>query len=172
MNIREVVLWLQENFYNYMIPITALCVLRVVMCLIEIRHMNRLRDKKFVFRKQGSHYREIGLFVGLFVGLVLACVLPLKLVWFALGVVLAVIGFKIGAKKGDEVDAFWREVIAEMSAEAEKAEQLENAPEIDTSLAGFLDVLDVYNDEEEAAAEPAEEEPAVSEEATEENVEE
>ncbi|MBQ9836619.1 MAG: hypothetical protein IJO41_01320, partial [Oscillospiraceae bacterium] len=76
MNIREAIVWLQENFYNYMIPITALCVLRVVMCLIEIRHMNRLRDKKFVFRKQGSHYREIGLFVGLFVGLVLACVLP------------------------------------------------------------------------------------------------
>ena len=170
MNIREVVLWLQENFYNYMIPITALCVLRVVMCLIEIRHMNRLRDKKFVFRKQGSHYREIGLFVGLFVGLVLACVLPLKLVWIALGVVLAVIGFKIGAKKGDEVDAFWREVIAEMSAEAEKAEKLENAPEIDTSLAGFLDALDVYNDEEEKTAQVAEE-PVVSEETAEEKEE-
>ena len=171
MNIREAIVWLQENFYNYMIPITALCVLRVVMCLIEIRHMNRLRDKKFVFRKQGSHYREIGLFVGLFVGLVLSCVLPLKLVWIALGVVLAVIGFKIGAKKGDEVDAFWREVIAEMSAEAEKAEQLENAPEIDTSLAGFLDVLDVYNDEEEAAAGAAAEEPVVSEETAEEKEE-
>ena len=170
MNIREVVLWLQENFYNYMIPVTALCVLRVVMCLIEIRHMNRLRDKKFVFRKQGSHYREIGLFVGLFVGFVLACVLPLKPVWIALGVVLAVIGFKIGAKKGDEVDAFWREVIAEMSAEAEKAEKLENAPEIDTSLAGFLDVLDVYNDEEEKTAQAAEE-PVVSEETAEEKEE-
>ena len=170
MNIREAIVWLQENFYNYMIPITALCVLRVVMCLIEIRHMNRLRDKKFVFRKQGSHYREIGLFVGLFVGLVLACVLPLKPVWIALGVVLAVIGFKIGAKKGDEVDAFWREVIAEMSAEAEKAEQLENAPEIDTSLAGFLDALDVYNDEEEKTAQAAEE-PVVSEEAAEEKEE-
>ena len=106
-----------------------------------------------------------------FVGLVLSCVLPLKLVWIALGVVLAVIGFKIGAKKGDEVDAFWREVIAEMSAEAEKAEQLENAPEIDTSLAGFLDALDVYNDEEEKTAQ-ALEEPAVSEEAAEENEEE
>lgn len=170
MNIREVVLWLQENFYNYMIPVTALCVLRVVMCLIEIRHMNRLRDKKFVFRKQGSHYREIGLFVGLFVGLVLACVLPLKPVWIALGVVLAVIGFKIGAKKGDEVDSFWREVIAEMSAEAEKAEKLENAPEIDTSLAGFLDALDVYNDEEEKTAQAAEE-PVVSEETAEEKEE-
>ena len=170
MNIREAIVWLQENFYNYMIPITALCVLRVVMCLIEIRHMNRLRDKKFVFRKQGSHYREIGLFVGLFVGLVLACVLPLKLVWIALGVVLAVIGFKIGAKKGDEVDVFWREVIAEMSAEAEKAEQLENAPEIDTSLAGFLDALDVYNDEEEKTAQVLEE-PVVSEETAEEKEE-
>ena len=170
MNIREAIVWLQENFYNYMIPITALCVLRVVMCLIEIRHMNRLRDKKFVFRKQGSHYREIGLFVGLFVGLVLACVLPLKLVWIALGAVLAVIGFKIGAKKGDEVDAFWREVIAEMSAEAEKAEKLEKAPEIDTSLAGFLDALDVYNDEEEKTAQAAEE-PVVSEETAEEKEE-
>ena len=55
--------------------------------------------------------------------------------------------------------------------EAEKAEKLENAPEIDTSLAGFLDALDVYNDEEEAAAEPAAEESVVSEEAAEEKEE-
>ena len=29
MNIREAIVWLQENFYNYMIPITALCVLKL-----------------------------------------------------------------------------------------------------------------------------------------------
>lgn len=146
MSIREAILWLQENFYNYMIPLCLLCVLRVAMCLIEIKHMKRLRDKKFVFRKQGGHYREIGLFAGLFVGFVLSCVLPLRAVWVALGVVLGIVGFKIGAKKGDAADDFWREVIAEMAAEAETAEKLESAPEIDTSLGGFLTQLDVYDE--------------------------
>lgn len=155
MNIREAVLWLQENFFRYMIPLCLLCVLRVAMCLLELKHMTRLREKKFVFRKVGGHYREIGLFAGLFIGFVLSCVLPLRAVWVALGVVLSIVGFKIGAKKGDAADEFWREVIAEMSA-SEDSEKLENAPAIDTSLGGFLDSLDVYDDEEEAAA-PAEE---------------
>ncbi len=170
MNIREAIVWLQENFYNYMIPITALCVLRVVMCLIEIRHMNRLRDKKFVFRSVSNHYKEIGTFIGLFIGSVLVCVLPLKLLWGAVAVVLGVIGFKVGAKKGAEADEFWRQVIEEIKA-SEDAEMLENVPVLSNDVGALLDTLDVYGDEEETA-EPAEEEPAVSEEAAEENVEE
>ena len=144
--------WLMENLYRYMIPVCALCVLRVVMCLIEIRHMNRLRDKKFVFRAQVNHYTEIGTFIGLFIGSVLVCVLPLKLLWAAVAVVLGIVGFKLGKKKGQKVDEFWREVIEEMAA-SEDAEKLKNAPEIDRSVAGLLDDLDLYGEDAPASDE-------------------
>ena len=144
--IRTALAWLMENLYNYMIPICLLCVLRVIMCLIEISHMKRLREKKFVFRAQYKHYAEIGVFAGLFIGSILVCVLPLKLLWAAVAVVLGIIGFKIGKKKGLEKDEFWKEVIAEMAA-SEDAEKLENAPQIDRSVAGLLDDLDLYGED-------------------------
>ena len=149
--LRNVFAWLMENLYNYMIPICLLCVLRVVVCFLELRHMARLREKKFVFRKVGNHYKEIGIFVGLFIGSVLVCVLPLKLLWAAVAVVLAVIGFKVGAKKGAAADAFWREVIEEIKA-SEEAEMLESAPVIGDDIGVLLDILDVCDDKEETAA--------------------
>ena len=144
--IRTALVWLMENLYNYMIPVCLLCVLRVIMCLIELSHMKRLREKKFVFRAQYKHYAEIGTFIGLFIGSILVCVLPLKLLWAAVAVVLGVVGHKIGKKKGLEKDAFWKEVIAEMAA-SEDAEKLENAPQIDRSVAGLLDDLDLYGED-------------------------
>ena len=148
--IRTALVWLMENLYNYMIPICLLCVLRVIMCLIELSHMRRLREKKFVFRAQYKHYAEIGTFIGLFIGSILVCVLPLKLLWAAVAVVLGVVGHKIGKKKGLEKDAFWKEVIAEMAA-SEDAEKLENAPQIDRTVAGLLDDLDLYGEDAPAA---------------------
>lgn len=168
--LQKAITWLMDNLYNYMIPVCLLCVLRVVICLIELRHMKRLRDKKFMFRSVSNHYKEIGAFIGLFIGSVLVCVLPLKLLWGVVAVVLAVIGFKVGAKKGAEADEFWRQVIEEIKA-SEDAEVLENVPVLSNDVGALLDTLDVYGDEEETA-EPAEEESAVSEEAAEENVEE
>ena len=148
--IRTALAWLMENLYNYMIPICLLCVLRVIMCLIELSHMKRLREKKFVFRAQYKHYAEIGTFVGLFIGSILVCVLPLKLLWAAVAVVLGVVGQKIGKKKGLEKDEFWKEVVEEMAA-SEDAEKLENAPQIDRSVAGLLDDLDLYGEDAPAA---------------------
>ena len=142
--------WLLDNLYNYMVPVCLLCVLRVIMCLIELSHMRRLREKKFVFRAQYKHYAEIGTFIGLFIGSILVCVLPLKLLWAAVAVVLGVVGHKIGKKKGLEKDEFWKEVIAEMAA-SEDAEKLENAPQIDRSVAGLLDDLDLYGEDAPAA---------------------
>lgn len=153
--LQKAILWLTENLYNYMIPICMLCVLRVVICLLELKHMQRLRDKKFVFRSVGNHYKEIGSFIGLFIGSVLVCVLPLKLVWVAVAVVLAVIGFKIGAKKGIAADEFWRQVVEEIKA-SEDAEMLENAPVVGNDVGALLDTLDVYDDEEKKAVESAE----------------
>ena len=145
--IRTALAWLLDNLYNYMVPICLLCVLRVVMCLFELSHMKRLREKKFVFRAQYRQYAEIGTFIGLFIGSVLVCTAPLKLLWAVVAVVLSVIGFKIGKKKGLEKDEFWKEVIAEMAA-SEDAEKLASAPRVDRSVAGLLDDLDLYGDEE------------------------
>ena len=144
--IRTALAWLLENLYNYMVPICLLCILRVVMCRLELSHMKRLREKKFVFRAQYKQYAEIGTFIGVFVGSILVCTLPLKLLWGVVTVVLGVIGFKIGKKKGLEKDEFWKEVIAEMAA-SEDAEKLHSAPAVDRTVAGLLDDLDLYGDE-------------------------
>ena len=63
--------WLYDNLYNYMIPICGLCVLRVVVSLLELAHMKRLRDKKFVFRRVSGKYREIGDYTSKFIRSVL-----------------------------------------------------------------------------------------------------
>ena len=52
--------WLYDNLYSYMIPVCALCVLRIAACLMELGHVRRLREKKCVFRYVGGQYREIG----------------------------------------------------------------------------------------------------------------
>lgn len=161
--------WLLENLYNYMIPVCLLCVLRVVICVLELQHMKRLRDKKFVFRKVSNHYKEIGTFIGLLIGSVLVCVLPMKLLWAVVAVALAVLGFKIGAKKGAAADAFWQQVIEEIAA-SEDGDKLAQAPAVANNVGGLLDNLDLYDDEKdpedaEAAA------PAVIEEAAEEKEE-
>ncbi len=148
--LQKALLWLTENFYNYMIPLCMLCVLRVVMCLLELKHMKRLRDKKFVFRSVVNHYKEIATFIGLFIGFVAACALPLKLVWIVVAVVLGVVGFKVGAKKGAATDEFWRQVVEEIK-ESEDSEMLENAPVMDNGVGALLDTLDVYDDEEKPA---------------------
>ena len=37
--------WLYDNLYSYMIPVCALCVLRIAVCLMELGHVRRLREK-------------------------------------------------------------------------------------------------------------------------------
>ena len=168
--LQKALLWLTENYYNYMIPLCMLCVLRVAVCLLELKHMKRLRDKKFVFRSVGNHYKEIGLFIGLFIGFVAACALPLKLVWIVAAIVLAAIGFKVGAKKGAEADDFWRQVIEEIKA-SEEAELLAQAPDVGRDVGALLDNLDIYDDDEKEKAVEAEAAPVAEEEATEEKEE-
>ena len=159
--------WLLENLYNYMIPICLLCLWRFFICALELRHIKRMREKKFIFRSVRNQYKEIGTFIGLLIGSVLVCVLPLKILWAVVAVVLAVLGFKIGAKKGAEKDEFWRQVIEELS-QSEEGELLEDAPKLNNDIGALLDTLDVYDEE---TAEAAKEEPAVSEETAEEKEE-
>ena len=108
--------WLYDNLYNYMIPVCGLCVLRVVVSLLELGHMKRLRDKKFVFRKVGVQYRDIGAFTGLFIGSVLICLLPkLGLLFAVVAAGLTVLGYQIGKRKGDEADRIWQAVVNELA---------------------------------------------------------
>ena len=56
--------WLYDNLYSYMIPVCALCVLRIAVCLMELGHVRRLREKiervpsqpEFIFTKWGVGY--------------------------------------------------------------------------------------------------------------------
>ena len=153
--------WLYDNLYNYMIPVCGLCVLRVIVSFLELGHMKRLRDKKFVFRRVGVQYRDIGAFTGLFIGSVLICLLPrLALLFAAVAVGLTVLGYQIGKRKGDEADRIWQEVVNELS-ESEDAHKV-NAVSVESNIHGLIDTLDMY-DKEETPEEAAEEAAAAPE---------
>ena len=108
--------WLYDNLYNYMIPVCGLCVLRVIVAFLELGHMKRLRDKKFVFRKVSVQYRDIGAFTGLFIGSMLICLFPkLGLLFAVVAAGLTVLGYQIGKRKGDEADRIWQEVVNELA---------------------------------------------------------
>ena len=147
--------WLYDNLYNYMIPVCALCVLRVIVSLLELAHMKRLRDKKFVFRRVSTQYRDIGAFTGLFIGSVLICLFPkLGLLFAVVAAGLTVLGYQIGKRKGDEADRIWQEVVNEL-AQSEDAHKV-NAISVESNIHGLIDTLDVFDKEET----PAPEEPA------------
>lgn len=137
--------WLYENLYNYMIPICALCVLRIVMCMIELAHMKKLREKKFVYRRVGSHYSEIGAFIGLLIGCILVCVIPsLALLFAAVAIALGVVGYRLGKQKGAEADAFWKDVMDE-AASGEEGHKV-NALSVESNFGGLIDTLDVFDE--------------------------
>ena len=117
--------WLYDNLYSYMIPVCALCVLRIAVCLMELGHVRRLREKKCVFRYVGGQYREIGAFTG-----------------------LGVIGDRIGRQKGDEADRLWQEVVNDLAAD----EQQVNPIHVESSIHGLIDTLDVFDEEKAADA--------------------
>lgn len=141
--------WLYDNLYSYMIPICALCVLRIAACLMELGHVRRLREKKCVFRYVGGQYREIGAFTGILIGAVLICLLPrLGLVFAAAAAVLGVIGYRIGRQKGDEADRLWQEVVNDLAAN----EQQVNPIHVESNIHGLIDTLDVFDEEKAADA--------------------
>ncbi len=146
--------WLYDNLYNYMIPVCGLCVLRVVVAFLELSHMKRLRDKKFVFRKVSVQYRDIGAFTGLFIGSVLICLFPkLGLLFAVVAAGLTVLGYQIGKRKGAEADRIWQEVVNELSRSED--DHKINAISVESNIHGLIDTLDVF-DKEETPEEPAE----------------
>lgn len=149
--IQRALQWLLENLYNYMVPICILCVLRIVVSFLELGHVRRLREKKFVYRKVGGQYREIGAFTGLLIGSVLICLLPrLGLLLAVVAAGLTVLGYQLGKRKGEAADRFWQEVVNDLatSKDGDKV----NALPVESTFHGLIDTLDVYDEPAETGA--------------------
>ena len=120
--------FINKHHYDIFIPLTALAVLRIIVCRAQLKRTASLRQKKGVYHAVGGNYTELGVCLGTLPGLVLALALP-KL-WYA-GLVLAVIGGialgKAGKKKGAEQDDIYREVAWELKHEAEAEAAREEA---------------------------------------------
>ena len=107
--------FINKYHYDIFIPLTALAVLRIIVCRAQLKKIASLREKKGAYHAVGGNYTEIGAWLGTLPGFVLALAAP-KL-WYA-GLVLAVIGGillgKAGKKKGAELDDIYREVALEL----------------------------------------------------------
>ena len=102
------------------IPITALALLRMGMCLAQLKRMAALREKKGRYHAVRGHCAEVGLWIGALAGLVLPIVVPgLWYVGLALAVAGGFLGQRIGTKKGRETDEIYRDVALELKREAE-----------------------------------------------------
>ncbi len=111
--------FIQTHLYDIFIPLTALGVLRLAVCLLQLKHTAALREKKGVYHAVRRSYTEIGVWIGAMIGLVFALLLP-KL-WFiglALAAALGTLGGKQGEKRGAEADAMYREIALELKREA------------------------------------------------------
>lgn len=117
-----------DHLYSYMIPICLLCVYRIGVCLLELGKIKSLRDKEGKFRSSKSQYTEIYCFGFALIGGILTCLLrELWFVFIPVTVILGVIGGKLGAKKGREIDELWRDVAEEMRKM--ETPEIENAPQ-------------------------------------------
>ena len=111
----KTILFLNEHLYRYMLPVCLFYVYRIIVCFLELGRTKTLREKKGVFPSVRSQYTEIGTFSMALIGGVLTCVFGrLWMVFVPLMIVLGVIGFKLGRKKGTEMDNVYREVGTEM----------------------------------------------------------
>ena len=107
--------FLNEHLYRYMLPVCLFFVYRIIVCLLELGRTKTLREKKGIFPSVRSQYTEIGTFSLALIGGILTCAFgKFWMIFFPLTIVLGVIGFKLGRKKGTEMDDFYRELGTEM----------------------------------------------------------
>lgn len=97
----------------------ALAVLRCVLCLIELRHTARLRDKKGKYHSVRGQYSEIGGWIFSLPGLIWGVAAAPKL-WYGALLLAAVgfwLGYRLGRRKGRALDAMYREIALELQQE-------------------------------------------------------
>ena len=121
---QKVIELIQTHTYDFFIPLTALALLRLGLCLAQLKKTASIRKKKGVYHAVRGHYTEIGVWLGVLP----ACVLFLLPMLFmllvtlsalVLGIVAAIVLGKAGQKKGTELDGIYREVAWELKHEAE-----------------------------------------------------
>ena len=97
--------FINNHVRDIFIPLTALALLRVGMCLAQLKRMARLREKKGAYHAVRGHCEELGVWFGALAGLLLPVIVPdLWYAGLALAIVGGVIGQRIGVKKGRALD--------------------------------------------------------------------
>ena len=124
--------FINNHVRDIFIPLTALALLRVGMCLAQLKRMARLREKKGAYHAVRGHCEELGVWFGALAGLLLPVNVP------DLAIVGGVIGQRIGVKKGRALDDIYREVAWELKHEAEAEAAREAAAHTLTSGAEEL----------------------------------
>ena len=115
---QTVIDFINKHLYDCFIPLTALAVLRIGVCLAQLKRTAALREKKGAYHAVGHNYTEIGAWLGILVGFVLVLATRLWYVGVPLSVVLGILVGKLGKKKGAELDAIYRDVAWELKHEA------------------------------------------------------
>ena len=106
---QKVIELIQTHTYDFFIPLTALALLRLGLCLAQLKKTASIRKKKGVYHAVRGHYTEIGVWLGVLPACVLGLVLPkLWYAWLALGIVAATVLGKAGQRKGTELDGIYR----------------------------------------------------------------
>ena len=152
--------WIYENLRNFMIPVCLLCVLRTVICTLEMGRIRHLREKKDRFLSAANQIKEIGAEIGVFIGDVIANLVPrLWFITLPLTVVLGVVGYRMATKKAQFSDDYWREVGKERMRLKGDALETTEAPALESGIGGIMNAAMDYAAEDE----PAEENPAADE---------
>ena len=124
---QTVIDFINKHLYDCFIPLTALGVLRIGMCLAQLKRTGQIREKKGVYHAVGHNYTGIGAWIGILAGFVLVLITRLWYVGLPLSVVLGLIGGRLGRKKGAELDAIYRDVAWKLKHEADAEAARETA---------------------------------------------
>ena len=81
--------FINNHVRDIFIPLTALALLRVGMCLAQLKRMTHLREKKGAYHAVRGHCEELGVWFGALAGLLLPVIVPG--LWYA-GLALAIVG--------------------------------------------------------------------------------
>ena len=74
--------FINKHHYDIFIPLTALAVLRIIVCRAQLKKIASLREKKGAYHAVGGNYTEIGAWLGTLPGFVLALAAPSAARWW------------------------------------------------------------------------------------------
>lgn len=148
--------WIFENLRNFMVPVCLLCVLRIVVCKLEMGRIKHLRENKDRFLSEANQIREIGAEIGVLIGGVIAVIVPRF--WFVtlpLSAVLGVIGYRKAAVKAQASDDYWREVAKERQRLRGDALETTQVPALEHGVDGIFNAAADYGEPAEKKESPA-----------------